>query len=463
VTNSVREKYELTVKKAIELNVHILFSYTESINVQNPQTFYSSANQMNHKEHFFWKDPQNETILIGFGNAHQIRTGLTDERFDYVQKEWDKLIDLAQIYNPYYEYGTGPLLFGGFTFDPLSMKEKEWEAFSNATFQIPQFMFTLKANDCFLTVNMIVTPHDDLKTFEFIERSKMQILCLQDTLHKTESLVKSQEEINPVEWKISVAKAIKLLRNGHLNKVVLARKMKMTFVEKVTPNIIFEQLWEQQHESYLFSYKVMNDCFIGASPERLVKKIGEEVLSTCLAGSIKRSSDENVDNELGKSLLEDKKNRHEHQLVVSMIADVFKEHCTEVNIPSAPILMKTRDIQHLYTPVRGEIKDSTSILEMVKSLHPTPALGGTPSQDAMGVIREIENMDRGLYAGPIGWMDYRGNGEFIVGIRSGLLKNNEAFIYAGCGIVADSNPEDEYLETKIKFRPMLRAFGGKEI
>nr|WP_249310367.1 isochorismate synthase [Bacillus sp. FJAT-49736] len=353
------------------------------------------------------------------------------------------------------------MLFGSFAFDPTNRKEPEWEGFSNAVFYLPEAMLTITEKESFLTVNVMIQSGSNLSCFDRIEQWKSKIISISDHTVEIVPEIKNQEEIHPIEWKDSVANTISLLKKGYLNKVVLARKMKLQFNDIVLPTATLHHLLEQQKDSYVFSFGTETNFFTGASPERLVKKLGGNILSTCLAGSIKRSSDKEIDEKLGKMLMEDKKNRQEHQLVVSMIADVFHKYCIAVDIPNAPILMKTRDIQHLYTPVRGKAKEEASLLQMVESLHPTPALGGTPRDEALKVIRDVENMDRGLYAGPIGWMDYRGNGEFIVAIRSGLIKGNEAFIYAGCGIVADSNPEDEYLETNIKFRPMLRALGGK--
>lgn len=455
------KQFEMTLKKAKEENKEILFSYTEKVALTYPHTYYSSVIR-NSEDHFYWKDPQNDTIIIGLGNVFQIISEIIDERFRYVEEKWGSILENASIYNSFNQAATGPLLFGGFTFDPNNRKEPEWQAFSNATFYVPEVMLTFKEKESFLTVNSIVKPESDASLLEHLENQKRKLINIQMLTSNSASEICNQEEINPIEWKESVSKVISLLKNGYLDKVVLARKMRIEYKQKILSEAILNHLLEQQKGSYIFSFGYSNHCFAGASPERLVKKTGENILSTCLAGSIKRSKDENQDQALGKILLEDKKNRHEHQLVVSMIADVFREHCGELDIPKEPTLMKTPDIQHLYTPVKGKVKENTSILQLVKSLHPTPALGGTPKEDAMRVIRDVENMDRGLYAGPIGWMDYRGNGEFIVAIRSGLLKGNEAFIYAGCGIVADSNPEDEYLETKIKFRPMLRALGGKE-
>jgi len=160
-------------------------------------------------------------------------------------------------------------------------------------------------------------------------------------------------------------------------------------------------------------------------------------------------------------LLHDHKNLFEHELVVSMIEDALRPYCTDINIPAEPVLMKMPDIQHLYTPVRGKANEGFSILNVVENLHPTPALGGVPTKAALSIIREKEHMDRGFYAGPIGWTDYKGNGEFAVGIRSGLINRDKAYLYAGCGIVSDSVSEEELKETRIKFQPMLKATGGE--
>ena len=143
-----------------------------------------------------------------------------------------------------------------------------------------------------------------------------------------------------------------------------------------------------------------------------------------------------------------------------MIKGAIEDTCSEVDIPSEPRLLKLRHIQHLYTPVKGKPNLGTSLLMLVERLHPTPALGGVPTTSAMLKIREVEDMDRGFYGGPIGWLDYQGNGEFAVAIRSGLIQENEASIFAGCGVVENSEPESEYEETKIKFKPMLSALGG---
>ena len=135
----------------------------------------------------------------------------------------------------------------------------------------------------------------------------------------------------------------------------------------------------------------------------------------------------------------------EHQFVVEMIKEALEESCEDIILPDKPQLMKIRDIQHLYTPVIGKCKEDASLLMLVERLHPTPALGGLPKKEAVEKIRQVEELDRGFYAAPLGWMDYQGNGEFAVSIRSGLIQGKEASLFAGCGIVADSDSESEYL------------------
>src|SRR5690606_11878427 len=147
--------------------------------------------------------------------------------------------------------------------------------------------------------------------------------------------------------------------------------------------------------------------------------------------------------------------------VVDMISKVFGLQCTGNAVPKKPKLMKIRDIQHLYTPVEGELKQGANLIDLVRDLHPTPALGGEPRQEALSLIRQYETMNRGYYAATVGWIDAKGDGEFAVAIRSALLDKKEAYLYAGGGIVEDSTPQSEYDETWVKFRPMLRALGGQ--
>ncbi|MFL6556590.1 MAG: isochorismate synthase MenF, partial [Bacillus sp. (in: firmicutes)] len=365
-------------------------------------------------------------------------------------------------FNDYKVDGVGPLMFGGFSFDPFKEKTNLWSKFADSLFHIPKFLLSIVQGKTYLTTNIIFTPNDDLSLYSKSMEERNQLLnSLRNNLNtKSPSLIR-KGEVSPDGWKQTVDGVVKELTNGPLKKVVLARELRLVFNSEVEAETVLENLYTQQPASYIFAFESNGDCFIGASPERLIKKQGDEVYSTCLAGSISRGSSEEEDQALGQTLLADQKNLKEHGFVVEMIKEALEQSCKEVILPDQPQLMKMRDIQHLYTPVIGKCGPNTSLLLLVEKLHPTPALGGLPKTSAVEKIREVEELDRGLFGGPLGWIDYQQNGEFAVSIRSGLIQGEEVSLFAGCGVVADSTSEDEYLETSLKFRPMLRALGGK--
>ena len=444
-------------------NQSMLLSITEEIDSIDPLAFYYGNHSLFSGERFFWKDSESETIMAGVGNAAIVRSekGIK-ERYSEIEEKWNRLLKEAVIHNSYKDImGTGPILFGGFSFDTGTIKEEKWNPFSSAYFFIPSFMVTVKKNRTYLTSNVIYSVDNEDDFLEKWISQKERVVRNAKEVPEETAVFEKVYEHGSDKWKQAVNKAVEQIQNHEsLKKVVLARMLMVQFQEKPLPEAVLKHLWEKQHGSYLFSLEAMNHCFLGASPERLVRKWHEDVLSTCLAGSIRRGKDQREDQRLGQALLEDDKNRKEHQLVVDMIGSVIRNLCENVQIPEQPKLLKLSDIQHLFTPVVGKTRRNLSVLQFVEKLHPTPALGGLPQQEGLEMIRRLEGMDRGLYGAPIGWIDDSGNGEFAVAIRSGLFHDDRVYLYAGCGIVADSNAESEYIETSIKFRPMLRALGG---
>ena len=458
----LKERGLLAVSRAKELGRPILISEVHKMDTINPLSFFNTGKEQYLGERFFWKDPVDEIILVGLGVSKQIQSEQATDRFFHVEKEWQDFLKDSLIFNPYTESGIGPVMFGGFSFDPLKEKTNLWSKYSDSLFHIPKYMLSIIKGKTFLTTNIVCTPNDDSSLFKKVmDERKNFSTCLNNLdKPKTANLIKTLE-ISPEKWKDSVNEVVKDLKAGPLKKVVLARELRLLFDNAVAAEKVLEQLFNQQHDSFIFAFESNGDCFIGASPERLVKKQGRDVFSTCLAGSIPRGKTEEEDNLLGEQLLNDQKNLIEHGFVVEMIKEALEESCNELILPNKPQLMKIRDIQHLYTPVIGKCNQDTSLLLLVERLHPTPALGGLPKKEAVEKIRQVEELDRGFYAAPLGWVDYNQNGEFAVSIRSGLIQGKEASLFAGCGVVADSNSESEYLETGLKFRPMLRALGGK--
>lgn len=457
---NIEKAYDTARMKAKQIHRPVLLSIVEEVDAVDPLSFYYGGNSF-HGERFLWKDRDHTITLVGIGAAHILSTDEKAERFFTVENEWKRFIEEAVIVTGEKWAGTGPLLYGGFRFDPMNDNSEEWSEFSAGTFQLPMFMLTKPEKTNYLTMNVICHPDEDDSLFHERIGLKEELLAnARKTIIPERPEWIGNRDVKPDEWKESVQSVVNRLQKGEMDKVVLARKCEVSFDQQVSSDFVLDNLWKQQPDSFVFSFEWEGSCFIGATPERLVKKTGEEILSTCLAGSIARGDTLESDEKLGEELLEDEKNRYEHHLVVDSIQHALNPFCDTLSIPSTPQLMKLKDIQHLYTPVIGQASEHTSLLNLVGKLHPTPALGGVPRDKAMHVIRQEEDMDRGLYAAPIGWIDAYGNGEYAVALRSGLLQGDKAYLYAGCGIVADSEPESEFKETQMKFRPMLRALGG---
>lgn len=462
VDTELLEGLQEAVKKANDTNTAVLFSKVVKMQALSPLSFYAIGREQYLGERFFWQEPTSCSSIVGLGKVEKIQTEPSGNRFEEISYKWKEIIEnsIIQVENGKTP-ATGPILFGGFSFDYEKSQSLLWDHFGDNFLYIPQYMMTLLNNQAFYTTNLLCLPGGNMKRLiEVYEHGEQ----LRRMVEKREVLFPndliSKDEIEPNQWKETVAKAVDTIKESDIDKIVLARELKLAFKHNIYAEVVLERLLKEQSSSFIFSLESGDDCFIGASPERLVKKEGSEVLSTCLAGSIARGKTEAEDELLGQQLLHDPKNLMEHQFVVNMIRKTIESKCTDVVVPSSPILMKIKHIQHLFTPVRARCEGETSILDLVKRLHPTPALGGLPQTVAVSWIRENEVLERGLYGGPLGWLDSNGNGEFAVALRSALIKGNEASLFAGCGIVEDSNPEEEYKETWIKFKPMLNALGG---
>ncbi len=460
---NLKARIQEAINKAKNLAKAVLVSEVQKLNPLDSLSFFAAGNEHFFGERFYWKDSSENMFIVGLGIAAKLQTDQVTDRFFHVEKEWEKMLEDAIIIGSVHESGVGPTLFGGFSFDPQKEKTGLWANFSDSIFHLPTFMYTEKNGQAYLTTNVVCTQEDDELLASTIEAQRNEILASIEqpfSIRKNKLII--EEEKKRERWKETVDSIVKYLKEHSLKKIVLARETRLTYQYPIQLEQVIHNLLAQQANSFVFAIESGNDCFIGATPERLVKKEGQNMVTDCIAGSIKRGETEKEDEQLGAKLLADQKNLVEHQYVVDMIKEAVEELCEEVVLPAQPRLKKMRDIQHLHTPVTGKIKRSTSLLLLVERLHPTPALGGLPKEEAVVKIRAVEELDRGLYGSPLGWIDYNGNGDFAVSIRSGLIQGNEASIFAGCGVVKDSNVESEYEETKVKFRPMLTALGGKE-
>ncbi|MBM7692988.1 menaquinone-specific isochorismate synthase [Peribacillus deserti] len=459
---NIMENFHNARVAAKEKNSSVLFSEVTKIGMLDPLSFYQSGKENYNGDRFFWQDPKKATILAGVGKIDVFQSSLNQNRYKEIEKQWENLIEHAFVIKDQDIPGTGPLLFGGFSFDSAKSNSMLWDQFGDHLFYIPKYLLSIINGQAYLTVNALIDSDDLSMLTEAGKEIDALIAKAQHfkNLPADQNVLMEQLEVFPEQWKEIVQTAINEIRTTDLDKLVLARETRLKFQSAISSEIVLNRLMLEQPASFIFCLESGSDFFIGASPEQLVQKNGTSLSSACLAGSIARGKTTEEDNVLGETLLHDQKNLIEHQYVVSMIKHAMETICGIVMVPDAPQLMKTRHIQHLYTPVAGESRSGVSIFDCVEKLHPTPAMGGLPKEKAVERIRELELLERGFYASPIGWADGQGNGEFAVAIRSALVQGNEASLFAGCGIVEDSEPQSEYIETAIKFKPMLSALGG---
>jgi isochorismate synthase len=257
------------------------------------------------------------------------------------------------------------------------------------------------------------------------------------------------------EWCAAVEEAVEAIRAGSLHKVVLARSVVVRTDMTIDPFEVVHHLAERNPHCHVYGWQIGDRAFVGASPELLIAVRGNQIRANPLAGSAPRGDGDEEDRAVGAALLASAKDRAEHALVVDDIATRLSPLTSELTVPAVPSLRRIATVQHLSTEITGTMANGISIFGLLDRLHPTPAVGGTPRAEAMAFIDKVEGMDRGWYSGGVGWLGPDGDGDVAVALRCGLLSARTGRLYAGNGIVADSEPEAELIETRWKFRPMF--------
>jgi menaquinone-specific isochorismate synthase len=354
---------------------------------------------------------------------------------------------------------------GGFAFGVQGDGAYIWSDFPNARLVVPQVLIQHDGEDALLRVTVEVGPRSVPAE---IEQEMLDLVtCARDWSRARRPIDANQTNvrIEPCpsrrSWESSVATAVALIRQRVLDKVVLAREERLLAEGRFSPFSTLSRLRHFDSAATIFAMQSGGAWFLGASPERLVRLDDNRVDVTCLAGSIRIGRDEDERRRLADRLLASEKDREEHEIVVRSTMSALAEVCEVVTrLPGTPRVAAARSVQHLETPVSAELCETDGVLDLVERLHPTPAVGGFPAESALSIMRELEKIDRGWYAGPFGWTDLDGSGEFVVAIRSALLSGCMASVFAGSGIMADSVPAAEYEETCLKLRPMLTALGA---
>ena len=353
-----------------------------------------------------------------------------------------------------------PRLIGGLAFAPGAARGPAWQGFADARFVLPRWTYARRRHggDAWLTAVVdgdMAARGRDAWHGELAELRR----ALTAPPSSLDPPVVGVREADPEVWRRHIAAIVAAIRAGTAEKIVAARTCAVELAAPVDPALVLARLAARHPECTRFAIRAAGRVFLGATPERLLALAGREVATEALAGSIARRPDGRDEPAEIAALQASAKDRGEHDVVVDQIRAALAPLCDELVIPAAPAIRTLRHIHHLHTPVRGHLWARRHLLELAAVLHPTPAVGGVPTDVALAWIAANEPEPRGWYASPVGWFDAAGDGELAIAIRSGLIDGRHALLFAGGGIVRDSDPDAELDETRIKLRALLGALG----
>lgn len=366
--------------------------------------------------------------LVAWGRAAEIRTA-GPTRFSDAGKWFTELAARTEVTDEVDEPGTGLVAFGAFGFadDP-----------GHSTLIVPEMVIGRRGATTWIT-----TVNDSLQP-------------MPEPVTPLPDLAWSDGALGRGAWLETVRAAVTRIQEGHLDKVVLARDLIATSPDPIDVRGPLRRLAAEYPNTWTFHV----DGLFGATPELLVRRERGLVTSRILAGTIRRTGDDAQDLALAAALARSSKDLEEHEYAVESVASALEAHCSSMNVPEAPYVLHLPNVMHLATDVTGVAHDASTALELAASLHPSAAVGGTPTDKALALITELEGMGRERYAGPVGWIDATGDGEWGIALRSAQITGNQVRLFAGCGIVGSSDAEAEWIESEAKFVPVRDALGG---
>lgn len=412
---------------------------------------------------FYWENQQESSAIAAWDSCQEKTIQNGKNRFQQTQEFIDhyrhQIIEIGEPEFP----EVGVKIFTSFTFFPTSSVASP---FPSVTLFIPKWQVTRTKDSCFLTYNVplsVQTKPSSIKAE--IKQRRQEIADLSQSLVRfpfplfspATNQLQQPESRQKCQFKKAVECALEDIHENQLSKIVLSHHLDVLSSFHFNPFLSLHELRQKHPSCYIFSIgNSQGTTFIGATPERLFSLRKQQLISDALAGSAPRGKSAIADREFAQTLLKSEKEKREHQAVSNYLIKQL-EALGLTPQRSRRQLLKLNNIQHLWTLIKAEVPSHLNPIEIVAKLHPTPAVAGVPTNIACEKICEYETFDRALYAAPIGWLDFQGNAEFLVGIRSAMISKNQARLYAGAGIVAGSNPEKELAEVQLKLQAMLKA------
>lgn len=411
----------------------------------------------------YWAVPRDDFSIAALGSVATIE-GSGSSRYADVGRAWARLSLEAVVEERGAPVIAGPLLMGGFSFDPDGPDTGTWSGFPAASFVIPQVAVVRKGRDCWLHLCAVVDDESDPDTIVGdLDAARERLLARADLSPATSPgafiMPVQADAAGDGAWRAMVTRAVRAIRQGEMEKVVLARQVDVRLPGRghvFDARAALGHLRDTQPAAFIFGIWRDDAVFLGASPERLVVLRGDDVETSVLAGSAPRGPNAADDAAQAAALRASGKDREEHEIVRREIHRALDGVCTGVTSPGEPSVLTLPTVHHLHTTVRGRLARGRTVFDVAERLHPTPALGGAPRDAALRFIAAHEPLDRGWYAAPLGWVA-GDQAEFAVALRSALVRGSGAALFAGCGIVAESDADAELAESSLKLATALRA------
>ena len=463
-TAGLLDSLERLVERAAAGDARRLVSATREIPSVDPCACAFASRRADDRW-FCWEEPDRDSFAIGaLGSAHEIVSRGNARVGDLVADSSRVMRGRLADEPDELPEGAGPLWVGGMSFASEAAGSGPWSSLPPALLTLPELILVRSGGRSLATACALVGPGDDPQ--EVIRGVGTRLAAIREAAlppldpHPGGPIAVASAR-PPAAYEAAVAGAVERIRGGELEKLVLAREVRITAPAAHSPAALFGALRQLFGACFCFCVGTPEAAFVGASPELLVRRSGSVAATVALAGSARRSADPAVDDHLGEQLLHSPKDRVEHAIVARRIKSRLEPLSVWVEQAPDPVVIKVANIQHLATPLQAQLAEPRSVLDLAGTLHPTPAVGPEPRGPVgEAVIRELEGLDRGWYAGPVGWMDAAEDGEFCVALRSALLRDRTAHLYAGAGIVADSDPAAELAETEIKLAALLPLLAG---
>lgn len=409
---------------------------------------------------FYFENAHENFSLTGFGTALEL-SGNGLGRFSSISKSVRELQNKI-ISNWKDEQNDFPLICGAMKFT-AEHSEEEWQDFKDSDWFVPEFLLVKKANSQKLFYNF-VNRNSSLKKHvdKFTQRLEAQLINQNRSENKASNIL-SAKGFSPKDkkkWKSLITDILNKISDNEISKIVVSRRVEMILSAELNWDEIRKYFANNYADCSIFIYHKNKSTFCGATPERLIKFHSKNVTIDVLAGSISRGKNIDEDKKLESVMLNSSKLNHEHELVVHQIKKAISKYVTKIFTDKIPI-KKLQNIQHLHTILRSELLADINMFEIIEAIYPTAAICGEPRDKALSLLKKIEDYNRGLYSGIIGYFNLSDEGDFVIGIRSALLYENKLFAYAGCGIVEGSDPEKEFEETDLKLKVILSFFNEK--